>query len=152
MGCALAEPEADADAYYGYGGYGLGYRSYGGYGLGYSGLYGGYGLGYAARPYGYSTLGYRGHYIGKREAEPEAEPEADADAYYGWGGYGLGYRSYGRYGLGYSGLYGGYGLGYAARPYGYSTLDTVATTSARERLRLSLRLMPMPTMAGEAMA
>merc|ERR1712038_1410380 len=47
-----AEPEADADAYYGYG---LGY--YGGYGLGYSGLgYGGYG--YAGLgPYG---LGYHG--------------------------------------------------------------------------------------------
>merc|ERR1711997_557919 len=30
--------------------------------------------------------------------------------------------------------------------------DTAATTSARERPRLSLRLMPMPTMAGEAMA
>merc|ERR1711997_168550 len=114
MGCALAEPEADADAYYGWGGYGLGYRSYGGYGLGYSGL-GGYGLGYATRPYGYSTLGYRGHYISKREAEaePEAEPKADADAYYGWGGFGLGYRSYGGYGLGYRSYgyprYAGYG-------------------------------------------
>merc|ERR1712141_94964 len=109
MGCALAE--AEADAYYGWGGYGLGYRSYGGYGLGYSG-YGGYGLGYAARPYGYSRIGYSGHYIGKREAEaePEAKPEADADAWYG------------SYGLGYSGLYGGYGLGYSARPYGYSRL------------------------------
>merc|ERR1711997_1043029 len=30
--------------------------------------------------------------------------------------------------------------------------DTEATTLARERPRLSLRLMPMPTMAGEAMA
>merc|ERR1712038_345181 len=30
--------------------------------------------------------------------------------------------------------------------------DTAVTTLARERLRLSLRLMPMPTMAGEAMA
>merc|ERR1719180_34 len=52
---AAAEPEADADAYYGLGGY------YGGYGLG--GYYGGYrtlGLGYGHRVYGY----------GKREAEP----------------------------------------------------------------------------------
>merc|ERR1719352_481964 len=52
---AAAEPEADADAYYGLGG------CYGGYGLG--GYYGGYrtlGLGYGHRVYGY----------GKREAEP----------------------------------------------------------------------------------
>merc|ERR1712181_144837 len=51
---AAAEPEANADAYYGLGGY------YGGYGLG---SYGGYrtlGLGY-----GHSVYGY-----GKREAEP----------------------------------------------------------------------------------
>merc|ERR1712038_1926688 len=37
-------------------------------------------------------------------------------------------------------------------PMDTALLDTAATTSARERLRLSLRLMPMPTMAGEAMA
>merc|ERR1711997_1017266 len=36
-------------------------------------------------------------------------------------------------------------------PMDTALLDTPATTSARERLRLSLRLMPMPTMAGEAM-
>merc|ERR1712181_206318 len=51
---AAAEPEANADAYYGLGGY------YGGYGLG---SYGGYrtlGLGYGRSVYGY----------GKREAEP----------------------------------------------------------------------------------
>merc|ERR1712228_1035671 len=35
-------------------------------------------------------------------------------------------------------------------PMDTALLDTAATTSARERL--SLRLMPMPTMAGEAMA
>merc|ERR1712055_646109 len=53
---AEAEPEADADAWYG--GYGLGYRGYGGYGLGYARGYGGYG-------------GYRSHYIGKRSADSE---------------------------------------------------------------------------------
>merc|ERR1712173_322471 len=39
-------------------------------------------------------------------------------------------------------------------PLDTAVLDTAATTSARERPRLSLRLMPMPmpTMAGEAMA
>merc|ERR1712080_178631 len=57
----------------------------------------GYGRGY----YG----GYRGYY-GKRDAD--AEPKADADPYY-YGGYGLGYRSYG---------YGGYGLGYGYGLYG----------------------------------
>merc|ERR1719219_3305758 len=37
-------------------------------------------------------------------------------------------------------------------PMDTALLDTPATTSARERLRLSPRLTPMPTMAGEAMA
>merc|ERR1712038_20471 len=37
-------------------------------------------------------------------------------------------------------------------PMDIALWDTAVTTSARERLRLSLRLMPMPTMAGEAMA
>merc|ERR1711936_336665 len=70
-------PAQDADAYYGYGGYGLGYGGYSGYGYGkrsadadaYYG-YGGYGLGYG---------GYGGYGYGKRSA--------DADAYYGYGGY-----------------------------------------------------------------
>merc|ERR1719376_1945873 len=61
---AAAEPEANADAYYGLGGY------YGGYGLG---GYGGY------RTYGLGSYGV----YGKREAKPEPE----ADAYYGYGGY-----------------------------------------------------------------
>ena len=72
--------EAEADASYGYGGYGLGYAGYGG--LGYAG-YGGYGLGYG-HGYGYGHgLGY-GHYIGKRDAE--AAPEAVADASHLYGG------------------------------------------------------------------
>merc|ERR1712172_86208 len=90
---AAAEPEADADAYYGLGGY------YGGYGLG---GYGGY------RTYGLGSYGV----YGKREAEPEA----DADAYYGYGGYrtlGLGY-GHSVYGYGkreaepYYGVYSGH--------------------------------------------
>ena len=103
---ADAEPEAEADAYYGAYGYGLGYA-----GLGYAGLgYGAYGRGYAgyAAPYAY------GAYYGKRSAD--AEPEADA--YYGAYGYGgLAYA-----GLGYAGYgYGAHGLGYAgyAAPYAY---------------------------------
>jgi len=84
---ADAEPEAKADPYLLYGGYGLGYRGYG---------YGGY--------YGHG-LGYGGYYYGKRSAD--AEPEAKADPYLLYGGYyghGLGYG----YGYGYP-----YGAGYA---------------------------------------
>merc|ERR1712179_471795 len=91
---AAASPEANADPWYGYYGYGL------------------------HRPYGYGYYGYRpcgyGYYYGKRsaEAEPEAAPTADAaaspdaDAWYGSYGYGL-HRPYG---------YGYYGY----RPYGYT--------------------------------
>merc|ERR1712038_378249 len=68
---ADAEPEAEADAYYGYGGYGR-------YG------YGGYGYG---RGYGYG--GY-GHYLGKRSADAEAEPHL---GYYGYP-YAYGYYPY----------------------------------------------------------
>merc|ERR1711874_200842 len=84
-------------------GYGLGYRGYGGY-------------------YG---LGHYGRWYGKRSAD--AEPTADADAtanadadadawygrYYGYGGYGLGYRGYGSY----------YGLGHYGRWYGKRSAD-----------------------------
>jgi len=69
---ADAEPTAEADAYYGYGGYGR-------YG------YGGYGYG---RGYGYG--GY-GHYLGKRSADAEAEPHL---GYYGYP-YAYGYYPYG---------------------------------------------------------
>jgi len=88
---AEAAPEAKADPYLLYGGYGLGY------GRGYYGGYYGHGLGY----YG----GYGGYGVyGKRSAE--AAPEAKADPYLLYGGYyghGLGYG----YGHGY-----GYGAGY----------------------------------------
>merc|ERR1711917_84252 len=57
---ADAEPKAEADAWYGYGGlYGYGLPAYGGYG------YGGY--------------------YGKRSAD--AEPKAEADAWYGYGAF-----------------------------------------------------------------
>merc|ERR1712128_385230 len=82
---ADAEPEADANAYYGaygYSAYGASPYAYSGY-RGYSGLagYTGYSA-YAAYPY---AGAYGGHYIGKRSAD--AEPEADANAYYGAYGY-----------------------------------------------------------------
>merc|ERR1712051_1176367 len=67
-----ADAEPEADAYYGYGGYGR-------YG------YGGYGYG---RGYGYG--GY-GHYLGKRSANAEAEPHY---GYYGYP-YAYGYYPYG---------------------------------------------------------
>merc|ERR1712200_175135 len=77
VAAALAEPEADADAYYSTLGYnGLGYSNYG---------YNGYrsyvapaytrSFGYAS-PYAYNYGAYR--HFGKRSADAEA----DADAYY----------------------------------------------------------------------
>jgi len=88
---AEAAPEAKADPYLLYGGYGLGY------GRGYYGGYYGHGLGYYG---GYGVYG-------KRSAEAEAAPEAKADPYLLYGGYyghGLGYG----YGYGYP-----HGAGYA---------------------------------------
>merc|ERR1711892_513141 len=72
---ADAEPEADANAYYGaygYSAYGASPYAYSGY-RGYSGLagYTGYSA-YGAYPY---AGAYGSHYIGKRSAD--AEPEAD---------------------------------------------------------------------------
>merc|ERR1739848_404214 len=107
---AEAEPEADAEAFYGYNGP---FNGYTGYALP---AYRSYAAPayrtYAAPAYttGYANYGYAGlnagHYIGKREAE--AEPEADA--YYGTYGYN------GLSGLGYSGLGYGYASTYAAAP------------------------------------
>merc|ERR1711971_79346 len=83
-----ADAEPEADAYYGYYGYGLAHHGYG-YGLAHHGYYGAY-----AHPYAY------GHYYGKRSAE--AEPEADA--YYGHHyGYGLAHHGYGYAHHGYYG-------------------------------------------------
>merc|ERR550532_2262840 len=66
---AAAEPTADADAYYGY--YGYGARPYYGYGLGYRGYHG---LGYRGYGYGY-PYARRGYYYGKRSADADAEPQ-----------------------------------------------------------------------------
>jgi len=83
---AEAAPEASADPYLLYGGYGLGY------GRGYYGGYYGHGLGYYG---GYGVYG-------KRSAE--AAPEAKADPYLLYGGYGLGHYGYGlHHGYGYGG-------------------------------------------------
>jgi len=95
-GLVKREADSEADAYYGYGGYGLGYGGYGYGGLGYGygkrsadseadAYYGlGYGLGYGG--YGYGGLGYG---YGKRSAD--AKPYyGGAYTGYGYGGYGLG--------------------------------------------------------------
>merc|ERR1712018_299778 len=129
---AMAAPEAEADPYLLYGGYG-------GYGLGgyYGGYYGGYPYAHAA---GYASVspsssvsiagltgaavpavagGYAaaGRYVANSAgvvhvAKREAEADAEADPYYAFGYHGLGYAGY--HGLGYAG-YAGYpyaGLGY----------------------------------------
>merc|ERR1712189_26407 len=117
-----AAPEAEADPYYLYGGYGLGYY---GRGLGYYG----YGLGHGYAYYGKKKRpaepepkaeadpyllygGYYGHagYYGKKKRSAEAEPkaEAEADPYLLYGGY-YGHAGY----LGHAGYYGGWPYGYA---------------------------------------
>merc|ERR1711963_290408 len=123
---AMAAPEAEADPYLLYGGYG-----YGGYGLG--GYYGGYPYGYAHAA-GYASVSpsssvsiaglagaavpaVAGRYVANSAgvvhvAKREAEADAEADPYYAFGYHGLGYAGY--RGLGYAG-YTGYpyaGLGY----------------------------------------
>merc|ERR1711931_64670 len=100
--CAYAEPEAEADAYYG-GYYGLGAYGYAPRSYAYSS----YAAPYAYRSYGYAPYRSYGAYrLHKRDAE--AEPEADADAYYA-GVYGA-YRGYSAY---------PYSHGYSAYPYSY---------------------------------
>merc|ERR1712043_18219 len=74
---AVVSAEPEADAYYGYGGYGgYGYGGYGGYG------YGGYRGKRSAEPYygygGYGGYGYGG-YRGKRSADADAEATAVAE-------------------------------------------------------------------------
>ena len=138
---AMAAPEAEADPYLlygGYGGYGLG-----AYGYGLGGYYGGYPYAHAvAAPVaaGYASVspsasvsiaglagaavpavagGYAaaGRYVANSAgvvhvAKREAEADAEADPYYAYGYHGLGYAGY--HGLGYAG-YAGYpyaGLGY----------------------------------------
>merc|ERR1711931_71846 len=144
VAAALAEPEADADAYYntlgyhglGYSNYGFnGFRSYAAPAYGYRS----YGHGYAS-PYNYGAY----HHFGKRSAEAEAKPEADA--YYNTLGYtGLGYSNYGFNGYrsyaatpAYS--YGvrsyGYASPYAYGRYHYRTTDSVLQNSAIKSIKI----------------
>merc|ERR1712168_409391 len=115
VAAALAEPEADADAYYntlgytglGYSNYGFnGFRSYAAPAYGYRS----YGHGYAS-PYNYGAY----HHFGKRSAE--AEPEADA--YYTLGYHGLGYSNYGF--NGYRSYAAAPAYSYGVRSYGYAS-------------------------------
>merc|ERR1712012_119581 len=110
---AMAAPEAEADPYLLYGGYG-------GYGL--AGYYGGYpyGLGYAHAAVAPVAAGYAaaGRYVANSAgvvhvAKREAEADAEADPYYAYGYHGLGYAGY--HGLGYAGL-----AGYTGYPYAYN--------------------------------
>merc|ERR1719243_341889 len=128
----MAAPEAEADPYLLYGGYGLG-----AYGYGLGGYYGGYPYAHAvAAPVaaGYASVSpsasvsiaglagaavpaVAGGYVANSAgvvhvAKREAEADAEADPYYAYGYHGLGYAGY--HGLGYAG-YAGYpyaGLGY----------------------------------------
>merc|ERR1711981_324165 len=137
---AMAAPEAEADPYLlygGYGGYGLGAYGYGyPYGLGYGYAHAavapvaaGYasvspsasvsiaGLAGAAVPAVAGGYAAAGRYVANSAgvvhvAKREAEADAEADPYYAYGYHGLGYAGY--HGLGYAG-YAGYpyaGLGY----------------------------------------
>merc|ERR1712115_580201 len=105
---ADAEPEAEADAYYGYYGY--------------------------ARPYAY---GYAYGYYDKRSADAEPAAEADADALYGYYGYPYRYRAYGKRSADAEPeaeaeadaavLYGAFG--YAGYPYGLTYGAGIAATN-----------------------
>merc|ERR1712073_231174 len=143
---ALVKGEADADAFYGPYGYGLGYAAYGAHPYTYA---------YAA-PSAYSQVspsaslttvgladasipavagGYAGagRYVANSAgvvhvAKREAEAEADADAFYGAYGYGLPY-TYGAYPYtGYAG-YAGYPYTYGAYPYSYAAAPAVTVAA-----------------------
>merc|ERR1711878_130777 len=150
---ALVKGEADADAFYGPYGYGLGYAAYGAHGYTYG--YAGYPYAYAA-PSAYAQVspsaslttvgladasipavagGYAGagRYVANSAgvvhvAKREAEAEADADAFYGAYGYGLPY-TYGAYPYtGYAG-YAGYPYTYGAYPYTYAAAPAVTVAA-----------------------
>merc|ERR1712223_444375 len=150
---ALVKGEADADAFYGPYGYGLGYAAYGAHPYTYG--YAGYPYAYAA-PSAYSQVspsaslttvgladasipavagGYAGagRYVANSAgvvhvAKREAEAEADADAFYGAYGYGLPY-TYGAYPYtGYAG-YAGYPYTYGAYPYSYAAAPAVTVAA-----------------------
>jgi len=116
---AEAAPEADADAWYGYGaGYSYGARPYVNLGYRSYNSVAGYAPYVAARSYGAYPAAYGyGHAIGKRSADAEAAPEADADAWYGNYGYAAASPAY----------YGGYrNYGYAAAVPAVRSYNTVA--------------------------
>merc|ERR1712079_719943 len=148
---ALVKGEADADAFYGPYGYGLGYAAYGAHPYTYG--YAGYPYAYAA-PSAYSqvspsasltTVGLAdasipagaGRYVANSAgvvhvAKREAEAEADADAFYGAYGYGLPYSTYGAYPYtGYAGYagYAGYPYTYGAYPYSYAAAPAVTVAA-----------------------
>merc|ERR1712203_806490 len=138
---AIAAPEAEADPYLlygGYGGYGLGAYGYGyPYGLGYGYAHAavapvaaGYasvspsasvsiaGLAGAAVPAVAGGYAAAGRYVANSAgvvhvAKREAEADAEADPYYAYGYHGLGYAGY--HGLGYAGY-----AGYTGYPYAYN--------------------------------
>merc|ERR1712045_1022982 len=138
---ALVKGEADADAFYGPYGYGLGYAAYGAHPYTYG--YAGYPYAYAA-PSAYAQVspsaslttvgladasipavagGYAGagRYVANSAgvvhvAKREAEAEADADAFYG---------VYGYTGYPYASTYGAYS-GYAGYPYAYGAYSAYA--------------------------
>merc|ERR1712061_812816 len=151
---ALVKGEADADAFYGPYGYGLGYAAYGAHPYTYG--YSGYPYAYAA-PTGYAQVspsaslttvgladasipavagGYAGagRYVANSAgvvhvAKREAEAEADADAFYGAYGYGLPYSTYGAYPYtGYAG-YAGYPYTWGAYPYSYAAAPAVTVAA-----------------------
>merc|ERR1711963_52161 len=147
---ALVKGEADADAFYGPYGYGLGYAAYGAHPYTYG--YAGYPYAYAA-PSAYAQVspsaslttvgladasipavagGYAG--AGRHVAKREAEAEADADAFYGYAGYPYAYGAYSAY-AGYPYAYGAYpyNYGYAGYPYAHAsyTVAPVATGTAQ---------------------
>merc|ERR1711884_245458 len=153
---ALVKGEADADAFYGPYGYGLGYAAYGAHPYTYG--YAGYPYAYAA-PSAYAQVspsaslttvgladasipavagGYAGagRYVANSAgvvhvAKREAEAEADADAFYGAYGYGLPYAAYGAHHYGYAGYPYAYGAyGYAGYPYTYAAAPAVAVAPA----------------------
>merc|ERR1711963_1058193 len=156
---ALVKGEADADAFYGPYGYGLGYAAYGAHPYTYG--YAGYPYAYAA-PSAYAQVspsaslttvgladasipavagGYAGagRYVANSAgvvhvAKREAEAEADADAFYGVYGYPYAYGAYSAY-AGYPYAYGAYpyNYGYAGYPYAHASyaVAPVATGTAQ---------------------
>merc|ERR1712080_605318 len=171
---AMAAPEAEADPYLLYGGYGLaGY--YGGYpyGLGHAHaavapVAAGYasvspsssvsiaGLAGAAVPAVAGGYAAAGRYVANSAgvvhvAKREAEADAEADPYYAFGYHGLGYAGY--HGLGYAGYAGypyaglgyNYGLGYGHYAHALPPLPLLLPLSLP--LPPPSRLRPLPSLS-----